>query len=210
MKEKTYYNGSRLEILPFVPENIKTILDIGCGLGNFLKLVKEKTGAETWGVEIANEIAVKAKTNVDRIIVGNVEDVLNKITDNYFDCITFNDSLEHLVNPMDILKKVSTKLSFNGCIVASIPNVRYIYNIYELLCKKDWKYKDAGILDKTHLRFFTKKSMNYLFENSGYILEKQIGINKIHPIKMFPLNIITFGFAKDMQYLQFVCIARKK
>ncbi len=210
MKEKvSYYALARPEIASVVPAGIKTILDIGTGEGYFLKLVKEQKGCETWGIEV-NTIAVEmAKTHVNHIIPGKVEDVLHLIPDDYFDCITFNDVLEHMVAPHDVLTMMKPKLSKNGIIIASIPNVRYIFNLYELLVKKDWDYKDAGILDSTHLRFFTQKSMKSMIERAGYKLESQTGSNEITSWKFRLFNLVTLGIFSDSRFLQFICIAEK-
>ena len=82
MKEiANYYNSSRLEVTEFVPQNIKTILDIGCGQGAFLKVIKEQTGAEVWGVEALPEVGKKAKEFLDKILIGKVEEVVSLIPD---------------------------------------------------------------------------------------------------------------------------------
>jgi 2-polyprenyl-3-methyl-5-hydroxy-6-metoxy-1,4-benzoquinol methylase len=207
MKDFAYYNQPRSYIATFVPKNIKRILDIGCGLGAFLKLVKEQTGAETWGIELLAEIAEKAKA--DTILTGKVENLLNLIPDDYFNCITFNDVLEHLLEPTEVLKMMRPKLSKDGIIIASIPNIRYFKNLYELLVKKEWEYKDFGILDSTHLRFFTKKSMKRMFEDAGYKIIKQKGNNMNSSWKLRLVNFLTFGIPLDIKYQQFVCIASK-
>jgi 2-polyprenyl-3-methyl-5-hydroxy-6-metoxy-1,4-benzoquinol methylase len=144
---KNYYSLSRPQIAALVQTNIKTILDVGCGQGAFLQLIKQRTGAETWGIELVPEVAEKAKINVDKIIIGKVENLLFSLPDAYFECITFNDVLEHLLEPAEVLELIKSKLSENGVIIASIPNVRYFYNLYDLIFRKDWEYKDAGILD---------------------------------------------------------------
>lgn len=209
MKETiNYYTETRPEIVALVPKSIKTILDIGTGQGHFLKSVKEQRGCETWGIEVEAKVAEHAKMHADRIITGKVEDVLDLIPDNYFDCITFNDVLEHTLEPLNILRMIKPKLSEKGIIMASIPNVRYFYNLYELIVKGDWEYKDAGILDSTHFRFFTKKSMSQMFTSAGYKLISQDGINEIISIKIKLFNLLTFGFFRDTKYLQFICIAR--
>jgi 2-polyprenyl-3-methyl-5-hydroxy-6-metoxy-1,4-benzoquinol methylase len=203
-----YYTSSRPEIASFVPVNTKTILDIGCGMGFFLKLVKEQIGAETWGVERMTGIAEKAKGQADYVIPGKIEEALDLIPERYFDCITFNDVLEHLPEPQEILRSIKPKLSGNGIIIASIPNVRYFYNLVELIVKKDWEYKDSGILDATHLRFFTQKSIRRMFENSGFFIINIQGINKIKYWKFRFLNFVTLGLLNDTKYLQYVCIAK--
>jgi 2-polyprenyl-3-methyl-5-hydroxy-6-metoxy-1,4-benzoquinol methylase len=209
MKETAdYYSYTRPEIAAFVPKNIKTILDVGCGEGAFLKLIKEQTGAETWGIEVAFEVAEKAKGHIDKIVTGKVEDVLNSIPNAYFNCITFNDVLEHLLEPTEVLKMIRPKLSENGIVIASIPNVRYFRNLYNLLVKKDWEYTDAGILDSTHFRFFTQKSMKRMFEDAGYNLIKQVGVNKIIWRKFQLFNLLTLLIFNDTKYFQFCCIAK--
>ncbi len=208
-KTITYYGYSRSELLEFVPPNAKKILDIGCGEGLFIKNIKKITKAETWGLELMPEIADKAKFNVDKLLIGRVEDLQNSIPDSYFDCIFFNDVLEHLLEPTDVLKMVKSKLSKDGIIIASIPNVRYLPNLYELIIKKDWEYKESGILDSTHLRFFTQKSMKRMFETAGYKLTMQKGINaNLNQIKFGVFNFLTFSLLSDSKYLQYVCIGQ--
>lgn len=118
-----------------IPKNIRTILDIGCGQGAFLELVKEQTSAEFWGIEMITEVAERAKDRVDNILVGKIEDVLSSFPNNYFDCITFKDVLEHLTEPTEVLKMIRSKLSQKGIIIASISYVRHFRNLYELLIK---------------------------------------------------------------------------
>ncbi|MEI7525267.1 MAG: class I SAM-dependent methyltransferase [Mariniphaga sp.] len=209
--EKTinYYGYSRSEMLEFIPLNVKTVLDIGCGQGLFLKNIKEITNAETWGVEIIPEIAEKATINTDKLLIGKIELLYSEIPDSYFDCILFNDVLEHLIEPTEVLMRIKSKLSDNGIIIASIPNVRFFFNLYELIFKKDWEYKDSGILDSTHLRFFTQKSMKRMFETAGFKLIRQQGINNgVNPLKFALFNLLTFKILSDSKYLQFVCIAQ--
>jgi len=119
--------------------------------------------------------------------------------------------LEHTKDPWIVLEKLKTKFNIGGKILASIPNVRFYTNLLNLFFKKDWKYEDVGILDKTHLRFFTKKSMVRLFTDSGYVVDKIIGINgprKIHIRFITTLfNILTLGLFSDILYPQYLIVA---
>ena len=198
-EEANYYSLARPEVASWVPQKTRKILDVGCGEGFFLKLIKEKTGAETWGIEVEMEVADKAKDKVDNILIGKVEDVLNLIPNDYFDCITFNDVLEHLLEPTDVLIMLKSKLSEKGIIISSVPNVRYFYNLHELIIKKDWDYKNSGILDSTHFRFFTKKSMKRMFEKAGYYIIKQEGIHELTSWKIRLFNCSIANRQADFQ-----------
>lgn len=210
MKEtEDYYSQNRQDVACLIEDNIQKILDIGCGEGYFLKNIKETRGSETWGIELDPEIGERAKKNVDHVLIGSVESTLSQIPDNYFDCISFNDVLEHLYNPQDVLTLIAPKLLSSGFIIASIPNVRYFHNLKELLISKDWEYKDSGILDSTHVRFFTKRSMKRMFEKAGYRVVKMEGINALDSWKFKIFNALTFGYFDDSKYFRFVCIVKK-
>jgi hypothetical protein len=99
------------------------------------------------------------------------------------------------------------KLSPDGVIVASIPNVRYFRNLFDLVVRGTWDYEDFGILDKTHLRFFTKKSIKEMFESLGYRILRIHGINATPSWKVALFNLATLGAFSDTQYLQFCCVA---
>jgi len=119
--------------------------------------------------------------------------------------------LEHLADPYTVLFNIKTKLNKNGVVVSSIPNVRYYSNLKKLLIDKQWQYEDLGILDKTHLRFFTEKSIKDTFDRLGYEIVKLSGINAFNPTWKFKLlNIITLGNLSDTKFAQFGCIAKNK
>jgi 2-polyprenyl-3-methyl-5-hydroxy-6-metoxy-1,4-benzoquinol methylase len=106
-----------------------------------------------------------AGEKLSTILIGSVEEQLDSLPDDYFDCIICNDIIEHLADPWKVMSSLKRKISPNGFFVCSIPNVLFWKNLYELLIKRDWKYVDSGILDKTHLRFFTKKVLYVSFMN---------------------------------------------
>ncbi|MGA2151464.1 MAG: class I SAM-dependent methyltransferase [Geobacteraceae bacterium] len=208
-KPDGYYSLSREKILHYIPDNAIRILDIGCGEGNFGGLLKTRREVEVWGLELNDAAALKAAEQLDKVICGDIETDYETLPDNYFDCIVFNDCLEHLLNPWRILRQLRAKVAAGGCVVASIPNVRYYRNVKRLLFYKDWKYTDEGILDKTHLRFFTKKSMKRMFSEAGFQLVRIEGIPGRFRFHVWLLNLLLLGSMDDMQYLQFACVARK-
>ncbi len=208
-KQDEYYSCSRSEMIKYIPDSARKVLEVGCGKGYFGKTLKSLRDVEIWGVEVCQGAAVSAMQNLDKVIVGDIERGSLDLPEHYFDCIIFNDVLEHFVNPWGVLKTATKYLRNDGHIVASIPNVRYIDNIEELLQKKEWKYRDEGILDKTHLRFFTEKSIRRMFESCGFSVITLEGINASKTSWVFKLlNWLTKYNLNDMRYLQFACVAR--
>ena len=203
-----YFSQSRLEMTDFVPRNSKKILDIGCAEGAFGQQLKEKLNAEVWGLELDIKAANIAKKKLDKVIMGDISQFTNTIPNKYFDCIIFNDILEHLYDPYKVLLDIKRCLSPNGVVVSSIPNIRHFRVLKKLLIKKLWEYKDDGILDKSHLRFFTKKSIINMFNSLGYKLLKIEGINPTTSLEFKLLNILLLGYLSDAKYSQFACIAK--
>jgi 2-polyprenyl-3-methyl-5-hydroxy-6-metoxy-1,4-benzoquinol methylase len=193
----------------YLPSNAATILDVGCGDGSFSAGLKSNRELEVWGIEIDELAAAEAVNKLDRVLVGDAIALVNELPDNHFDCIYCNDILEHLIDPEKLLEILKSKLKSDGRLVASIPNVRYFWNIVDLVFYGKWNYTDEGILDRTHLRFFTKKSMQKMFTNNGY---EVISIDGIHPtqsLKFKLFNLKTLGFFREMQYLQFALVLQK-
>jgi 2-polyprenyl-3-methyl-5-hydroxy-6-metoxy-1,4-benzoquinol methylase len=207
-KEDGYYNNPRPEMLDLLPLNSKTILDVGCADGTFSKSAKDKSNAEVWGIEFMPNEAEKATKLLDKVIVGKIEDSISKLPENYFDVIYFNDVLEHLVDPDKVLHDLKRYLTSNGVIISSIPNIRYHKPLMNLIFKKDWKYEDHGVLDKTHLRFFTKTSIERMYVNAGYQIVSNKGINKSKSLKPWIYNLFFLFSALDMRNLQYATIAK--
>jgi 2-polyprenyl-3-methyl-5-hydroxy-6-metoxy-1,4-benzoquinol methylase len=204
----SYYEGGRPEMLEFVPQTARRILEVGCAEGNFAKQLKERNQAELWGVELVEAAAAKARPKLDRVLVGSFDEVSEQLLPGYFDAIIFNDVLEHLMWPETALEKCKSLLNETGVIVASIPNVRHFSNLKELLLRKDWEYKDCGILDRTHLRFFTEKSIRTMFVRAGYTILRFTGINAHATFKVRLLEWLTLGHSSDIKFLEFAVVAR--
>jgi len=208
-KGDAYYKHARPKILPFIPDPCSRVLDVGCGGGLFGELLKKERNCEVWGVEPVAEAADEAKIHLDNVINKKFLKEIG-LPSNHFDVIVFNDSLEHFPYPEPPLQYAKELLDLNGVLVCSIPNVRYIENVKHLLIDKDWKYTDEGILDHTHLRFFTKKSIRRTLENNGFEILKLDGINS-HKWSGWKLNFLKAVFGEkieDMRWLQFVVVAR--
>jgi len=208
-KADSYFLNNRNEMLEFLPQNPQRLLDIGCGGGDFGALVKKTYNNEVWGVDLSKKAIERAKAQIDHAILGEFSSNID-LPDNYFDVITFNDSLEHFPDPLPALELCKKKLAPGGVIVCSLPNVRYIDNVIHFLVDMDWKYTECGILDYTHLRFFTKKSMERLFINAGYKVLSVTGIKRHYwsGKKIFLLKLFFGKYVDDMKYLNYVVVAK--
>lgn len=198
-------------LLPFVPDGLNTVLDVGCAQGWFGKKLKEqKKAREVWGVEFIELAIPQAMQNLDKLIPLKIEEALDELPNGHFDCIFFNDVLEHLTDPYTVLERIREKCSPKGRVVASIPNILNFEILYQVVVTQDWEYKDYGILDRTHLRFFTKKSIDRMFSEAGYHVSQIKGINEHYGRKFALLNFLLFNRLEQMKYVQWVVSATPK
>jgi 2-polyprenyl-3-methyl-5-hydroxy-6-metoxy-1,4-benzoquinol methylase len=209
-KPSGYYENKREDMLKYLPQGIKTSLEFGCGCGGFSALVKDKFNAETWAVEINEEAAHEASKKLYKIINSDAATSLDNIPDNYFDCVILFDILEHLLDPFSLLGALKTKLTDKGVIIASIPNIRYYRTLFDLVVKGNWDYKDHGILDKTHLRFFTYKSIVKMFNLLGFQILLIEGIHPTSSRTFKILNMILLNFLADVKYKHFAIVVRPR
>ena len=201
---KWYHNGVRADVVHLLPTHYSKILEIGGGDGAFRQCLKNTN--EYWGIEPYEPAANIAKTVLDKVLVGTYDEVSSSLPDNYFDLVLCFDVMEHMAYPELFLQSVKGKMTSNGFIVASIPNIRYIFALKEILIDKDWRYRERGIFDNTHLRFFTKKSAIRLLENNGFNIEQIDGLSLIkwhNLLKQQLFHLIASFIGKDIKYLQF-------
>jgi 2-polyprenyl-3-methyl-5-hydroxy-6-metoxy-1,4-benzoquinol methylase len=206
-KPSGYYDNVRTEMLAFLPKNAKKVLDVGCGNGAFAAIVKEQENAEVWGIELMESEALIAEKVLDKVFTGPCEQFLDQLPENYFDVIYFNDVLEHLVDPYSVLENIKSKLSLTGVIISSIPNVRFYKTFRKVVFGKDWKYEEFGTMDKTHLRFFTGKSIQRMYEDLGFQVKTHQPINKTRSLKPIILNLFLLFTHMDIRVLQYATVA---
>jgi 2-polyprenyl-3-methyl-5-hydroxy-6-metoxy-1,4-benzoquinol methylase len=211
-KPPEYYGRPRREMIGQVPPDARRILDVGCATGAFaagLKAAWSERGAplEIWGVELDPAAADRAEV-LDRVVTGDAVAVAADLPAGHFDVVVLNDILEHLVAPEDLLAALRPLLVPGGCVVASLPNVRHFPHLWDLVVRGRWEYTDEGILDRTHLRFFTRASMVALFVAGGFTVESVTGINPTGSLGFRLVNLLTLGRWSDMRYLQFAIRAR--
>lgn len=201
---KPYYRNPRADVQPFLPKKFERMLDVGCGAGAFGLDCKSNFGAEVWGIEVVEDVAEYARQRLEQVFTGDALEVLPTLPEAHFDLVTFMDVLEHTAWPGQLLEATKRVLRPGGSIVASLPNLRYWEEFKRLAWNGDFPSEDSGIFDRTHLRFFTRKSLPRLFEEAGYKVD---GVHGIHPTlsrKLALLNLFTAGRFSDCKYLQYV------
>ena len=200
-------------MVPHVPAAAQAVLDVGCGAGAFaatLRDARTDRKLEIWGVELSEAAAAVAAGVCDRVLIGDAVACLRDLPDARFDCVVMNDVLEHLADPAALLGQARRLLRPGGTLVASLPNVRYFFNVVDLVVHGRWDYVDEGILDRTHLRFYTRGSLRRLLEEEGFTVESMQGINPTGSLKFELVNLLTLGRWADMRWLQFACVARPR
>jgi glycosyltransferase involved in cell wall biosynthesis/2-polyprenyl-3-methyl-5-hydroxy-6-metoxy-1,4-benzoquinol methylase len=163
-----YFAFKRDDLLSFIPYGIKKVLDIGCAGGGLGETVKRERGCEVYGAEANRKAAEEAKTKLDAVFCTDIEHS-DLPFDKDLDVVIFADVLEHLVEPWSVLRNTLKWLKNDGIVVASIPNVAHYSIILDLL-RGRWDYVPSGLLCITHVRFFTKSTIQDMFKKAGYTL----------------------------------------
>lgn len=210
-RQRSYYGNRRSEMLPFLPRSPRLLLDVGCGRGAFGSNVKQTLGCRVWGIELNRDAARLATARLDRVINADMHVAFAQLPAGHFDCIVFNDILEHLTDPYTAIVNAKRLLGPGGVVVASLPNVRHAPVVWDLLWRGRWDYADAGVLDRTHLRFFTKVTVRALFENHGYRVHRLEGINSMVESRLARLAVrVAPPRFRDMQFMQFAVVAEPR
>ncbi len=174
-----YYGNARSDIINMMVADEKDpikVLEVGCGVGGTLMAIKNKyKNSSLYGIEYIEKVGkiAKALTITNDVIIGNIETLELSYEEEMFDYIIFGDVLEHLIDPWETLRKLKKYLKKDGFILASIPNVMHISVINNLI-RGRFQYTDQGLLDKTHLRFFTYHEIVQMFASIGHTIVKQL------------------------------------
>jgi O-antigen biosynthesis protein len=157
------------EFIESLGKNNLKILEVGCSSGYFGEFLKYK-GHTVWGVEPSPDSSRVASTKLDLVFSGFFEDFIKLYPEEKFDVLVFGDVLEHIPDPSLVLAYCHDMLNNQGIIVASVPNVTHIA-IRAMLLDARWEYSELGIMDQTHLRFFTRKTIQELFYKSNFLVK---------------------------------------
>lgn len=205
--ESNYFRHLRPEILKRFPKRVSRVLEIGCGEGYFgWSLLQNKLADQVIGVEPNLQACNTAKQHLTAAHCIKIENlsVYDEPFATPFDAIVLNDVLEHASDPDAVLSKLAGLLREDGFLVVSIPNVRFHKVVRKLVFNGDWTYTDEGVLDRTHLRFFTRHSALEFFTRHGFSAVKMEGINSApFPRWLTLANLLSLRRFEDMRFQQF-------
>jgi 2-polyprenyl-3-methyl-5-hydroxy-6-metoxy-1,4-benzoquinol methylase len=201
-----YYHWVRQEIKPLLPKNPSRILEVGAGAGHTLKWIKElypKT--ETTAVEINSALLQELRQNVDVPIIGPIDEALPQLKS--YDLILFLDVLEHLSDPTATLRNLSKHLEANGQVIVSVPNIAHLSVSVPLLLQRRFDYQDAGILDRTHLKFFVEGTAIKLLNDANFIVTAGL-VSGIQGPKSKLLDLVSFGGLRHHLAKQYIMLGQ--
>jgi 2-polyprenyl-3-methyl-5-hydroxy-6-metoxy-1,4-benzoquinol methylase len=184
------------------------VLDVGCGVGKTGSVLMQMGFARIVGLEIHAEAAQRAKNAYHEVLVLDVEKEKLPFGKGFFDCILYGDVLEHLKDPWKVLREHRDYLSDEGVIICSIPNIRYYKILLPLIFRGRWNYEDIGILDRSHLRFFTLKTIEDLLRDTGFKIISVIRKKRCGKFMRF-LNHLVFDRLIDFLVPQYRIIGAK-
>lgn len=226
--QDSYYTHARPDVLALVPTSARTVLDVGCGAGELGAAIKARQECRVVGADSNREALDVAAGVLDWTFGGDIEttEVMRRIygpvdAEDY-DCIISADVLEHLRDPEAVLRELHGCLADTGSLIVSVPNARN-WNVIARLLEGNVAYEDAGLLDRTHLRLFTRRELEMMLWRAGYEVEElrpvmdpahqqwlAAGRPRQVGVPPFVYHAPTEADAEDLFVYQWLCRARKR
>jgi SAM-dependent methyltransferase len=170
MRQTPLLPGFNPDLLPFVPLDAAKVVEVGCAGGQLAREYrKTNPECEYVGIEIDPDYASVARTSCTRVVLGNIESIDDHVFGSLFpsSCWIFGDVLEHLYDPWSVLSRVRRSLEPGAIIVACVPNAQH-WSVQAKLASGEFWYSDLGLMDRTHIRWFTRKTALQMLEGAGF------------------------------------------
>jgi len=204
-KQPWYFNFVRRDIAALLPSRAERVLEVGCGAGATLQWLRSTGQAgHTTGIELAADAAAVARTRVDRLLEGPLDQHLHSLPKAGYDLVLCLDVLEHLVDPWQATRDLRDLLQPGGTLIVSLPNVRNHRVVLPLLLNGRWQYRDAGIMDRTHLRFFSRHGARELLEQAGLDITAEASTGKRRGDRDFWKDKLTLGLLSPLFVVQYL------
>lgn len=201
-----YYDQARPDLASLVPPSCVRVLDIGCGTGQLGRLLGER-GHHVTGVELSPEACAVAALHLEKVLCADLEAGPLPLAPASFDALVLADILEHLVDPWRIFADLALLLQPHGLVVLSVPNVQNLDVVWRLL-RGRWDYRERGIQDIGHLRFFTLDGIRKLLEGAGFSIAR-VGHRYRRTLLRKLACGLTFGAAQAFLTRQYLVVARR-
>lgn len=206
-----YFRFVRFDLIRDIPQGLHRVLEVGCAEGATGATLKDKGCAgEVVGIELNPDAANVASVRLDKVICADVETIdfsAEALDEGSFDYIICGDVLEHLRDPWHHLGRLLTLLKSGGKFIVSLPNIRYYGIIFPLLFRGDFEYRSSGILDQTHLRFFTKSTSIKMLTGAGLTVLNVEGIRYKRRDKL--LHSLSAGLLAGLVSSQWLIVGAK-
>ena len=193
-----YFEHARTDLIDMLTAPPKRFLDVGCGSGTTGAEVKRRyPGAIVDGIEYSPAAGALAQAQLDRVVIGDAGAVdfaaLYELAS--IDAVLLADILEHLYDPWRFLARLRPYVTPDAQIIASIPNVRNLALLTDLIAKGTFPYDEAGLLDVTHIRFFTRSDIIKMFDATGY---RVLTVDNIRDPRLAPIAVSEFPVSLDL------------
>ena len=174
MYQTPAHNIHNPDLLEFIPRTALNLIEVGCSSGALAREYKKINPACNYlGIDIDEEYTKLASKHCDATLTMNINDADEAFYSAHCatDCWIFGDTLEHLQDPWQVLRNIRKSIPDHGNIIACIPNAQH-WSLIVKLSIGDFRYEKQGLLDKTHLRWFTRQTIIELFAETGFKIEK--------------------------------------
>jgi len=179
-----FHNSVNQDVLDLMPLDARRVVDVGCMGGDLAAAYRRRNpGAHYTGIEISERYAQVARAHCDEVLVGNIEGLGEEPLAGLCraDLWVFGDVLEHLIDPWGLLRRVRERSATPPGMIVCVPNVQH-WSILRRIATGGFRYEDAGLLDRTHLRWFSRLTLVEMFAGMGY--EVVEGRSRVHPEPM--------------------------
>jgi SAM-dependent methyltransferase len=203
-KDLNYFSHARKDIQPLLQAQYQKVLEIGCGSGQTLEWLKSNGYCE-WAGGVEPYAPNPNSKLIDEFWRLDIEQKIPDLPDKSIDLLLFLDVLEHLRDPWTTLQNLSKLVKDDGQIIISLPNIRNYRIVFDLFFKGKFNYSNDGILDRTHLRFFTYESAVQLIELADFTVTESLSPEINRAVKKFLSKIGLKGILPK----QFIFSAKK-